>query len=78
MLHLGKEKTPLKTPMLFVKFEYKEHIEELQNEGILNLNNVEFFKNLESEQGTRGDLLKGASELKNFFKDDKAILTISP
>ena len=68
----------MKTPILFVKFGQKEHIEELQNEGVLYLNTVEFFKNLESEQGTRGDLLEGASELKNFFKDDKAILTISP
>lgn len=33
---------------------------------------------MESEQGKRGDLLEGVSELKNFFKEDKAILTISP
>ena len=68
----------MKTPILFVKFGQKDHIEELQNKGLLYLNTVDFFKNLETEQGVRGDFLEGASELKNIFQEDKSVLTFNP
>jgi hypothetical protein len=68
----------MKTPILFVKFGQKDHIEELQNKGLLYLNTVDFFKNLETEQGVRGDFLEGASELKNIFQEDKSVLTVNP
>ena len=68
----------MKTPILFVKFGQKEHIEGLQNKGLLYLNTVDFFKKLESEQGVRGDFLEGASEIKNIYEQDKSILTINP
>ncbi|MBJ2175545.1 hypothetical protein JBL43_14935 [Aureibaculum sp. A20] len=68
----------MKTPILFVKFGQKEHIEGLQNKGLLYLNTVDFFKKLESEQGARGDFLEGASEIKNIYEQDESILTINP
>jgi hypothetical protein len=68
----------MKTPILFIKFGSKEHIEKLFYEGVLFLNTVDYFKKLESEQGIRGDFLEGASELYNFYEKDKAILTINP
>ncbi len=68
----------MKTPKLFVKFGQKIHIEELQNKGLLYLNTVDYFKNLETEQGVRGDFLEGASELKNIFQEDQSVLTINP
>ncbi|MGJ8734915.1 MAG: hypothetical protein ACSHW4_17285 [Cellulophaga sp.] len=68
----------MKTPILFVKFGQKDHIEALQNKGLLYLNTVDFFKKLESEQGTRGDLLEGATEIRNVLEKDKSILTINP
>jgi hypothetical protein len=78
MLHLVKEKTAMKTPILFVKFGKKNHIEEFQNKGLLYFNTVDFFKKLESEHGTRGDFLEGASEIKNIFEQDKSVLIINP
>ncbi len=62
--------------MFFIKFGEKKNILDLYENGTLYFNTIDYFQNLESEQGVRGDNYEGTTRLTNYKGLDKTKLEL--
>lgn len=62
--------------VLFIKFGSEENIKSLYENGIVYLNTIEYFQNLE-DKGVRGDKFEGTVNIKNFESTEKLRLEIT-
>lgn len=59
-----KEKDKIPVIKMFLKFGKEEHIKDLLENGTIYMNSIQFFRKFE-DNGLRGDIYEGISELRN-------------
>lgn len=62
--------------VLFIKFGSEENIKSLYENGLIQLNTIDYFQNLE-DNGVRGDKFEGTVHIKNFKNTDELKLKIT-
>lgn len=62
--------------VLFIKFGSEENIKSLYEKGLIYLNTIDYFQNLE-DNGVRGDKFEGTVNIKNFKHTDEFKLEIT-
>jgi len=62
--------------VLFIKFGSEENIKSLYENGIVYLNTIEYFQNLE-DKGVKGDKFEGTHNIKNYESTEKLRLEIT-
>ncbi|MEH1009473.1 hypothetical protein VDP25_17170 [Winogradskyella sp. ECml5-4] len=62
--------------VLFIKFGSEENIKSLYEKGLVYLNTIEYFQNLE-DKGVRGDKYEATTNIKNYDKPENYKLIIT-